>query len=306
LKFATAIINQSARLVTLVDEGKVLNLSQACLQDHKESASYFDSMQAFLEAGPQAITIASKLVEESKDAAQSPNIHAIEDVHLLAPIPRPNKNIVCVGRNYSEHVAESKQLSGTAQPIPEHPLFFTKAYTCVIAPEDTIEFSRSVTDKVDYEGELVVVIGREGKDITPDKAMEYVFGYTLMNDVSARDLQFQHVQYFKGKSLDTFAPLGPWIVHNAEIPVYQHLQIQTHVNGELRQSAYLEDLIFDIPTLISVVSKGMTLHPGDLIATGTPSGVGGGFNPQRFLNDGDVVEVSIKEIGTLRNNVREL
>lgn len=307
MKLSTAIIKEKPRLIGLLDKANVIDLAEAHhrVGDNSVSPSIFDCMQTFIEAGEDAIqaykTILSKLV----DSNSAPYIYPLEKIKLLAPIPNPKKNIMCVGRNYKEHVHESKQLSGTAQPIPEKPIFFSKPLTTIISSNDYITYSTSVTKKVDYEGELAIIIGKGGKDIQPEKAMEHVFGYTLMNDVSARDLQFSHVQYFKGKSLDTFAPLGPWIVHHSEISDYRKLHLQTKVNGELRQSALLEELIFDIPTLISVLSAGMTLDPGDIIATGTPAGVGGGFDPQRFLKNGDVVEIINDEIGTLSNPVRE-
>lgn len=225
-------------------------------------------------------------------------------VKLLPPIPNPPKNIMCIGRNFKAHALESARFRGQPPKLPEHPVIFTKPPTAIIGCGDDIRYDPGVTQQLDYEGEVAVVIGREGRDISPDEAYDYVFGYTLMNDVTARDLQGRHQQFFKGKGLDTFAPLGPIVVERGEIPDPATLELKTYVNGELRQHARLADLIFDIPTLISVISAGMTLQPGDIIATGTPEGVGAGFEPPRFLQDGDVVEIVAGPLGTLRNRVK--
>ncbi|HEX6988532.1 MAG TPA: fumarylacetoacetate hydrolase family protein [Bacillota bacterium] len=231
-------------------------------------------------------------------------VRPLQQVRLLAPIPRPPKNIFCVGRNYRAHVQESSAFFGGSADLPACPVFFTKAYTCIVGPGDDVRFDPEVTRQVDYEGELAVVIGRRGSGIPRERAWDHVFGFTLMNDVSARDLQHRHHQFFKGKSLDTFAPLGPAIVDRADVPDLAAVRLETYVNGELRQQASPSALIFDIPTLIHELSRGLTLEPGDIIATGTPDGVGLGFDPPRFLSDGDVVEVRMEPIGTLRNTVR--
>jgi len=215
---------------------------------------------------------------------------------LLAPIPRPRKNIACMGRNYVEHAKES----GSAPP--EVPVFFTKPPTAVVGPEAPV-IHHAVTQQLDYEVELVAVIGRRGRDIAPEKALDYVFGYTIMNDVTARDLQRRHMQWFKGKSLDTFAPMGPWIVHRSAIPDPQVLRLSMRLNGEVRQNSTTANMIFTVARLISVLSAGMTLEPGDLLATGTPEGVGMGFTPQKWMSIGDVMEAEVEGIGVLRNRV---
>jgi len=215
---------------------------------------------------------------------------------LLAPIPRPRKNIACMGRNYVEHAKES----GSAPP--EVPVFFTKPPTAVIGPEAPV-IHHAVTQQLDYEVELVAVIGRRGQDITPEKALDYVFGYTIMNDVTARDLQRRHLQWFKGKSLDTFAPMGPWIVHRSAIPDPQALHLSMRLNGEVRQNSTTANMIFTVAQLIAVLSAGMTLEPGDLLATGTPEGVGMGMTPQKWMSIGDVMEAEVEGIGVLRNRV---
>lgn len=231
------------------------------------------------------------------------------EVHLLAPIPVPRRNIFCVGKNYREHAREFgasgyDQSAGAATDdhLPTSPVVFTKAPSCVVGPTDAIDPHPTVTSELDYEAELAVIIGRGGADIPASEALDHVWGYTIVNDVTARDRQRDHKQWFLGKSLDTFCPMGPYAV-SADAVNEGHLQVECHVNGELRQSASTADLVFDIPTLIETVSAGLTLQSGDIIATGTPAGVGIGFDPPRFLRDGDLVEISITGLGTLRNRV---
>lgn len=225
-------------------------------------------------------------------------------VRLLAPIPRPARNIFCLGKNYLAHAHEVRSIvsgGGQESAVPKHPVVFTKAPSCVIGPGESIPIELDPTDSVDYEGEFTVVIGAGGRAIRRAAAMTHVFGYTLINDVTSRTLQRQHLQWFLGKSLDGFCPMGPVIATADEVADVRELQLQTRVNQELRQNGSVGDLIFDIPTLIETLSGGMTLEPGDLIATGTPAGVGAGFDPPRFLNKGDTVEITVEPIGTLSN-----
>jgi 2-keto-4-pentenoate hydratase/2-oxohepta-3-ene-1,7-dioic acid hydratase in catechol pathway len=228
-------------------------------------------------------------------------------INLLAPIPRPARNILCVGKNYRDHVQEVQSVpsGGVATPsaIPAAPIFFTKATSTVIGPGTPIPASSDPTQSVDYEGELAVVIGRGGRGIARAEALRHVFGYTILNDVTSRRLQGKHQQWFLGKSLDGFCPLGPAILTADAVPDVRQLRVQTRVNGELRQDGALAELIFDIPTLIETLSQCMTLEPGDLLATGTPAGVGMGFKPPRYLTFGDRVEITIEPIGTLENPV---
>lgn len=215
---------------------------------------------------------------------------------LLAPIPRPRKNIMCMGRNYAEHAREGGNVP------PEVPVFFTKSPSTVIGPEAPVIHHR-VTQQLDYEVELAVIIGRRGRDIAPERALDYVFGYTILNDVTARDLQRRHQQWFKGKSLDTFAPMGPWIVHRSAIPDPQALRLSMRVNGDVRQDSTTAHMVFSVAQLIAVLSAGMTLEPGDILATGTPAGVAMGMQPPTWLQVGDVMEAEIEGIGVLRNRV---
>ncbi len=226
-------------------------------------------------------------------------------VRLLAPI-RPRNNVMAVGRNYHAHAKEFSASgfdTSEKKMIPDHPIIFTKALSSIIGPDEAIDTAMDPSGTTDYEGELGVVIGAGGYRIAADTAMEHVFGYTVVNDVTARALQAQHVQFFIGKSPATFCPMGPCIVTADEIDDIGSARLRTTVNGELRQDATIADLIFDIPTLIESISAAVLLEPGDVIATGTPAGVGIGFDPPLYLQSGDVVEVSIDGIGTLCNPV---
>jgi len=213
---------------------------------------------------------------------------------LLAPVPRPRKNVFCMGRNYAEHAAER----GAAPP--ERPVFFTKPPTAVVGPGAPV-VHHAATQALDYEVELAVVVGRPGRDLTPEAALRHVFGYTIVNDVTARDLQKAHQQWFKGKALDTFCPMGPALVTADEVPDPQALGIRLRVNGQLRQEATTGQMIFDVATLLAVLSLGLTLEPGDILATGTPSGVGAATGA--YLKPGDVMEAEIDGLGCLRNPV---
>lgn len=230
----------------------------------------------------------------------------VEDARLCAPIPRPPKNVFCVGKNYHEHAKEfagSGFDGGAKDVVPPYPVVFTKPHTAIISPGEPVLGSLDPTGGLDYEGELAVVIGRGGRGITRDAALRHVFGYTIVNDVTARHLQKRHSQWVLGKGLDTFCPMGPAILTADEVPDPTALTLTTWVNGERRQHASVADLIFDIPTLIEAISAAITLEPGDVIATGTPVGVGIGFNPPKFLQSGDVVRIEVPGIGVLENPV---
>jgi 2-keto-4-pentenoate hydratase/2-oxohepta-3-ene-1,7-dioic acid hydratase in catechol pathway len=229
----------------------------------------------------------------------------LAEVHLLAPLV-PRKNIMAVGRNYRDHAREFSDSGFDAsekQMIPDHPVIFTKSPTSVIGPGDAIVLANDPTGTTDYEGEMAVVIGRPARNVAASSALDHVFGWTILNDVTARDLQKRHVQWFVGKSPDTFCPMGPWVTTIDELPDIGSSWMRTVVNGEVRQEAPISALIFGVETLIATLSEVMTLEPGDVIATGTGKGVGIGFDPPRYLASGDVVEISIDGIGTLRNPV---
>ena len=229
----------------------------------------------------------------------------VAQVKLTAPIPKPRRNIFCVGKNYHAHAKEfatsgfdsSAKVGGD---IPSVPIYFTKVPESVVGPTDTVIIPAGVSDAIDYEVELAVIIGQGGKGISKADAMKHVWGYTLVNDVTARDWQSRHMQWLLGKSFDTFCPMGPWVVSADECDATR-THVRTYVNGEERQNASTEDLIFDIPTLIETLSAGITLYPGDIIATGTPVGVGIGFKPPKYLKSGDVVRMEIDGIGHIEN-----
>ena len=227
----------------------------------------------------------------------------LSDVKLLSPIPNPRRNIMCLGLNYAAHADESNRVKGFASELPQFPVIFNKATTSMNGPYDDIPYDANVSTKIDWEVELTVVLGRSGKNINTDEAMSYVFGYTIMNDISARDLQRDHKQYFKGKSLDGSAPMGPCIVTADSLPDPHLLHLTSRVNGVIKQDGNTSDMIFNIPATIYHLSRGMTLLAGDLIATGTPEGVGFARTPPEFLKPGDVVECEIEGIGLIRNQI---
>jgi 2-keto-4-pentenoate hydratase/2-oxohepta-3-ene-1,7-dioic acid hydratase in catechol pathway len=229
----------------------------------------------------------------------------LSEVQLKAPIPLPRRNVICVGKNYREHAKEFSHSGFEAgavkgAEIDEYPAVFTKLPSSVAGPGATVSLHSHITASVDYEAELALIVGKGGRDIAKADAYKHVFGYTIVNDVTARDRQRNHKQWFLGKALDGFCPMGPWIVTADEVDP-ENLDVKCWVNGELRQNANTSDLIFDIPTLIATISAGLSLQAGDIVATGTPAGVGIGFNPPKFLKAGDVVRIAISGIGDLEN-----
>jgi len=230
----------------------------------------------------------------------------LAQVAIEAPLPRPRRNIFCVGRNYHAHAKELREtvFKDSPQDTQAWPIVFTKVPECVVAPDSDVRLPGAISTQIDYEAELAVVIGRGGRNIGREQAMSHVFGYTIVNDVTARDVQMRHQQWDLGKSFDTFCPMGPWLVTADELDG-RDTRVRCWVNDELRQDARTTDLIFDIPSLIETCSRGITLHPGDIIATGTAAGVGMGFNPPRWLRHGDVVRIEIDGIGTLSNRFVE-
>ncbi len=231
---------------------------------------------------------------------------ALTDVTLLAPIARPRRNIFCVGKNYYDHAKEFSRSgfdsSAVKGEVPQAPIVFTKVPDCVIGPGMPIRIDQSVSSAVDYEVELAVIIGQSGRNIQPEDALDHVWGYTIINDVTARDLQGLHSQWLIGKSQDTFCPMGPWVTLRNELNLAD-TTIRCFVNGQQRQESNTGLLIFDVPTIIAAISNGITLRPGDVIATGTPAGVGIGFKPPKYLEPGDVIRMEIEGIGILENPV---
>lgn len=260
-------------------------------------AAVAPDMLSLIIQGEEGLARAREAVET---AAQTVPLDAVT---LLAPIPTPPRNVMCLGKNYAEHAAESHRAWGDKEELPAFPIVFTKATTAVNGPYADIPFDTAVSEMIDYEAELAVVIGRVGKNIVREQAMAYVFGYTVLNDATARDLQRNHKQYFKGKSLDGHCPMGPWIVTADEIADPHALRVTCEVNGVTKQDGNTSQMIFDIPETLAQLSRGMTLLPGDIIATGTPSGVGFARRPPEFLAPGDVVTCTVAGIGTIRNRV---
>ena len=283
----------SKHAIGILDDNVIIDLSS--------TSNLPQTMQALIEAGDNVM---SQVIHT---ASLREKTIPLQQAQLLAPIPEPKRNIICVGKNYHAHLKEVSSLSTSPTEkngsVPDQPIFFSKATTSVIGPGDTIPAHLDTTESVDYEGELAIVIGKEGRGIPKVNAIQHIFGYTILNDVTSRRLQKKHQQWFLGKSLDGFCPIGPAILTADAVPDVTQLNITTHVNDELRQQGKLSDLIFDIPTLIHTLSQYMTLLPGDIIATGTPAGVGMGFNPPKFLKAGDVVTISINGIGELKNPV---
>ena len=271
-----------------LEDGSTLDLPHAA---QLAGATLPGTLIGFIAAGSLA-TARDLLAGRPADALRS-------GVRLTAPIPRPAKNVFCVGRNYREHVAEGYRAAGRETKLPEYPQFFTKPPTAVIGPDEDFPYDPALTKALDYEVELALVIGAAGRDIPRDRALAHVFGVTVLNDITARDLQRRHDQWFKGKGLDRSCPMGPCVVTLDAIGDLAALELTTHVNGEARQRGWVRDMIFDIPEIIAQLSAGMTLEPGDIIATGTPSGVGYAMDPPCLLAAGDVVTCAIGGIGQL-------
>ena len=271
------------------------------VDERRQTISAFDIPEADAIAGVLALIDRSELPRTLQPTP-------LREVVLEAPIPRPRRNIYCVGKNYHDHAKEFAasgfDSSAVAGAVPGHPIVFSKVPECVIAHRAPVSIDREVSQAIDYEAELGVIIGKGGRGIRAANALDHVWGYTIINDVTARDLQGRYSQWLIGKSQDTFCPMGPWAATRDELDLGD-VRIQCWINGELRQDANTRDLIFDVPTIIATISAGVTLMPGDVIATGTPAGVGIGFKPPKYLIPGDVVRIDISGIGVLENAFRE-
>jgi 2-keto-4-pentenoate hydratase/2-oxohepta-3-ene-1,7-dioic acid hydratase in catechol pathway len=271
------------------------------------SAGVVAGIRVFSTGGDPMIDVI-RATADGADLSYDGEQYRLADVRLLPPIAQPSKNILCIGKNYLEHAAEfsrsgfDSSTNNQTDVIPTAPIIFSKAPCTMIGAHEDIAPPWDITQKVDYEAELGVVIGKAGRSIASSDSYAHVWGYTVINDVTARDLQSAHKQWLLGKSIDTFCPIGPWVVSADELDP-ENLDLQCWVNGELRQRANTRDLIFDIPAIIASISASMTLSPGDIIATGTPAGVGIGFDPPKFLQPGDCVRVAIDGLGVLENMV---
>lgn len=304
MQLATISVDGEAVCVAILNDGRMLNIAQAAQSGEMAETLLLRCMLDVIKGGAAALDAIQNLVAQA-DSGQHDSAVVAPDTALMAPIPVPRKNVFCVGRNYAEHIAEGDRAQKQKVGVTEHPVFFTKPPTSIVAPGGDVLVFPSISEAVDYEVELAVVIGKAGRNIAKADAYAHIFGYTILNDITARDIQRRHGgQYFKGKGLDGSCPLGPHIVTADEIKDPHALSIGLTVNGEQRQQGNTADMIFDIPTLIASVSEGLTLEPGDIIATGTPSGVGYAMEPPQFLKDGDTVVCRIESIGDLRNSVR--
>lgn len=289
---------ESGQLGVLID-GRIVDLSVAA--QVLGEAPVAATLQALINGGDAAVQAAWLQAEQALRAGV--DTHDCSDVVPQAPLPRPVRDIICVGKNYAEHIHEVDQRFDHGDSRKDCPVFFNKAMTAVSPPGAPIPLHKAHTAQLDYEAEVAIIIGQGGCDISVESAWDHVFGYTIINDVSARDLQQYHQQWFRGKSLDGFAPMGPYVVHRSAMAAVEDIELRCWVNDELRQKANLSQLVFDVPTLIARLSAGMTLLSGDIIATGTPAGVGMGFTPPRYLKSGDRVCIEITGAGRLCNQV---
>lgn len=295
MKIAT-ISTRSGPLPAVVQEDRVMDVSSVLRIDDRLSTN---SSVIQIISNPELLSAVHSFAENAKAESWLP----LDHVKLLAPIPRPSKNVVCVGRNYKLHIEEGAKARGVPAEYPIVPEFFTKPPTSVIGTGADIRLPRS-TQKLDYEVELAFVVGSNVHDVSVEDALGSIFGFTVLNDVTARDLQRSHGQWFKGKALDTTCPMGPWIVTADEFDLSIQHRLWLSVNGEMRQDAFISDMVFDCAQILSNLSSGMTIEAGDIITTGTPSGVGLGLDPQVWLKDGDIIEAGIEGIGSITNTVR--
>ncbi|MFT8315938.1 MAG: fumarylacetoacetate hydrolase family protein [Clostridium sp.] len=298
MKFVTFLVDNEKKLGMFNrDMTKVVNINNLNLY-----RTYNDMMDLIKNSSRHDLKLLKKVYDE--EGCIRENGYSTDDIKICTPIETLESDILCLGLNYREHVEETaRSFKDDSIDIPEYPVYFSKRAVSPIGPEDSIDSHGEVTEQLDYEVELAVIIGKDGINIAKEDAEEYIFGYTIMNDASARDVQQRHVQWYRGKSLDTFTSLGPCIVHKSELKFPIELDLSSKVNGELRQNSNTKNFIFDIPTIIHDISQGMTLRAGDIIATGTPSGVGMGFKPPRFLQKGDVVQCEVENIGVLENKI---
>jgi 2-keto-4-pentenoate hydratase/2-oxohepta-3-ene-1,7-dioic acid hydratase in catechol pathway len=283
------------------NEGRLGSLQNGYIIDVQHVAGYNDLLE-LIKAGPEVWqSVAAKLSAINVDQYEA-KIPYNESL-ILTPIAKPPKNVVCLGRNYYKHFLEGTASRGTDEKPPEAPIYFTKPHTAIIGPYDPVPFDPEVTVKLDWEVEMGVIIGTGGRKIKAEDALQHVFGYTVINDVSARDLQFRHQQWYRGKGLDGSCPIGPVVVTPDELPQPVHLNLYLRVNGETKQSANTNQLMFDVPAIIADLSSSHSLEPGDIISTGTPDGVGHYHNPPEYLKPGDIMETEIEQLGIMRNPI---
>lgn len=289
--------------VGVVRGERIVDVARAARLAGEEPPVELRDMQALVESGGMGLSRIRTLLDGAPAEAELP----LASVELLAPLPRPRKNVFCLGRNYAEHAAESLRAIGQEVKLPAYPNVFSKVPTALTGPYADIPYDADVTTELDWEVELAAVIGRAGRHIAATDALAHVWGYMVLNDVTARDIQHNGgVQWFQGKSLDASSPTGPWIVTADDVPDPQRLRLTLRVNGETKQDDSTANMLFDVATIIATLSRVLTLEPGDIIATGTPAGVGFARKPPEFLHPGDVMETEIEGIGTLRNRIVEV
>lgn len=264
-----------------------------------------NDMLELIDMGFEVITEINDLVDNTSEDNFKEISYSMDEVTLLAPIEKPRKNIIGIGLNYTEHVAESARTLDTSAKLPQKPIIFSKPPTTVTGPNTDVILNRKLTQQLDYEVEIAVVIGKDGKNIAPENALDYVFGYTIINDISARDCR-REGQWIVSKGQDTFAPMGPFLVTKDEIENPHNLNLSLKLNGVEKQNSNSKLMLFNINDLIEDLSTVFTLEAGDIIATGTPAGVGAGRNPQEWMKDGDVMEATVEGLGTLVNTVKAI
>jgi 2-keto-4-pentenoate hydratase/2-oxohepta-3-ene-1,7-dioic acid hydratase in catechol pathway len=309
MRFLTVRSNDMEQPALRLDDGRVVALPEAFELARQSGligpgGSAPSSIVDIIAGGEAALQDCLSIQKAVADGNLQQACLAAGSFSILAPIPRPAKNVFCVGKNYAAHVSEGARAQKIDAGLPEFPVYFTKPPTAVVGPGAQIRLDPAISTHMDYEVELAVIIGRPGRDIPASRALDHIFGFTILNDITARDVQRRHGgQFFKGKGLDTSCPLGPDIITLDELPGFDSLTIRLSVNGELRQDGNTRDMIFPIPELIESLSAGITLEPGDILATGTPSGVGYAMEPPNFLKHGDEVTCEIEGVGTLTNTI---
>jgi 2-keto-4-pentenoate hydratase/2-oxohepta-3-ene-1,7-dioic acid hydratase in catechol pathway len=312
MRFVSFESGGSTRPGIVVDEGTIIDIQRAFGEAQGQGAigagvAVPASIIEVIAGGDEQMTACRTILELARAGKLASAAVGTGDVTLAAPIPRPAKNVFCVGLNYRAHITEGSRAQKKEDKVPDYPVFFTKPPTAVIGPGGAIRLDPAVSDKIDYEVEMGVVIGKAGRDIDAADAIDHIFGFTIINDITARDIQRRHGgQFFKGKGLDTSCPVGPVIVTIDELPNFADLRIALTVNGELRQESNTGSMIFPVPTLLESLSEGLTLEPGDLLASGTPSGVGYAMDPPNFLKHGDTVTCEIEGIGQLTNVIADV
>jgi len=302
MKLLTYITSDKEQRAAFVHNNKAVDLA-----DFGEVANFPlpSTILELIDMGSEVVAEINALLEDVSEAELDEISYDLKDIQITAPIPKPRKNIIGIGLNYTEHVAESARTLDTTGKLPQKPIIFSKPPTTVTGPGTDILLNPRLTQQLDWEVELAVVIGKKGKYVKKDEALDHVFGYTIVNDISARDCR-REGQWIVSKGQDTFAPMGPYLITKDEIENPHNLNLSLKLNGIEKQNSNTSFMLFNINDLVEDLSTVFTLEPGDIIATGTPAGVGAGRNPQEWMKDGDVVECYVEHIGTLVNTVKEI